>query len=265
MILFTGKGGTIGRHFHGMQPLVGDIRKIKLDELSGGNILVHSAGIVGEPSVRSNPSEAYSTNVTGSIALAKKAIQSDYKTFLYVSTSHVYGEKLGTISEACDPNPVTEYGRQKLEAENRLIELFSKSTTRLVIVRVFSILGSGMKPFTLGGIVDRIISGSNEKIFNSEDLRDFCTPQEAAKCISLIAKYDFQENLLINLCSGVGTSVKSAVLKYAGNGNSEKLEQAFQLGNSKLPSIVGSSTKLEKYFPEVMNNLKFFNSSTNEG
>lgn len=83
----------------------------------GCDAIIHLAAIVGAPACAENPTLAYSVNVAGVLAVAELARFSKLP-LIFASTGSVYGrvEQLCTEDSPC--NPQSEYGKQKLEAEN---------------------------------------------------------------------------------------------------------------------------------------------------
>lgn len=92
-------------------------------DFSQYDAVVHTAAIVHkkeQPDMR----ELYQkVNIVFPVELAKKAKKEGVSHFLFFSTMAVYGEQLSPIFQNQSPNPVTLYGKSKLEAEKRLKRL----------------------------------------------------------------------------------------------------------------------------------------------
>ena len=86
-------------------------------------------------------------NVAGTIQLAKQALESGVRRFIFVSSIKVNGEKTNkapfTIND--EPNPQNPYAISKLEAENALREIDVQSTMEIVIIRPPLVYGQGVK------------------------------------------------------------------------------------------------------------------------
>ena len=86
-------------------------------------------------------------NVAGTIHLAKQALESGVKRFIFVSSIKVNGENTHTHPFTAEdkPNPQDPYAISKLEAENALREISAQSTMEIVIIRPPLVYGQGVK------------------------------------------------------------------------------------------------------------------------
>jgi len=86
-------------------------------------------------------------NVAGTIQLAKQAVESGVRRFIFVSSIKVNGEKTNkhpfTVNDK--PNPQDPYANSKLEAENALREIANHSSMDIVIIRPPLVYGQGVK------------------------------------------------------------------------------------------------------------------------
>jgi nucleoside-diphosphate-sugar epimerase len=100
----------------------GDIREFeKLQEaVTGQDIVIHLAAIVGFPACRMNPEMAREVNVDGTINLIN-ACTAD-QPILYGSTGSNYGVVTDVCTEETPLNPLSLYGETKTEAEYLLME-----------------------------------------------------------------------------------------------------------------------------------------------
>jgi nucleoside-diphosphate-sugar epimerase len=250
-IFATGVSGTIGRHLSELVlPIEHNLLELptELPQISGG-VLIHLASQVGPVLVERNPEKSKKINVDGTINLAKLAIDGKCSRFVFISTSHVYAPSNERITEENEITPINLYAEQKYKTELELRNLFEgTSSTKLLIIRLFSVIGLNMKSFTLGGAISRILAGDSDlKITNASDIRDFVAPETAAKAIESISKDMKVEETVLNLCTGVGLSVREAtglVVKQKGR---ELPVNSFKDGNSPNPYIVGNPSLLNKY------------------
>lgn len=118
-------------------------------DLNQVEVTIHCAGrahVMNETAA--SPLEAYrQTNVQGTLNLAKKAVQSGVKRFIYLSSIKVNGEQ--TTTQAFQPNDVAyiddPYGLSKYEAERGLLELSQHTDLEVVIIRPVLIYGPNVK------------------------------------------------------------------------------------------------------------------------
>ena len=258
-VIATGMTGVIGRHLHDLaNPLKVDLADIEqLDiasNFSGGQSLIHLAGIVGEQKVTSNKEYSHAVNVDGAEALAQKFYKHGTGLFVYVSSSHVYKPSVQPLTENSEVGPTSNYAIQKLQAELRVSSVFEDDPERLVVVRLFSILGDGMPDFSLGGAIRRLADDKQFVIHNCDDVRDFLSPTVAARCIFDITQAK-KVHGTFNLCSGNAQTIKDAVLSRISPSMHDEVEPRLLSGNSVNPFIIGSNSKLLDQIPSLRNML----------
>jgi len=86
-------------------------------------------------------------NVAGTIQLAKQAVESGVKRFIFVSSIKVNGEQTSKhpFTASDKPNPQDPYAISKMEAENALREIAEQSSMQIVIIRPPLVYGQGVK------------------------------------------------------------------------------------------------------------------------
>lgn len=120
--------------------------------LSGADRVYHLAG-----GIRGRGKEtADALNRVGTINLLEAARGRKLKSFVFASSSAVYGDRSGFwVPEDYKPSPATNYGKAKVAAEDALLAAFRESGFPVVIARIGPVYGPGIR-FT--GI-DRIKAG----------------------------------------------------------------------------------------------------------
>jgi nucleoside-diphosphate-sugar epimerase len=85
--------------------------------------------------------------VAGTIQLAKQAVESGVRRFIFVSSIKVNGEQTSkhpfTVNDK--PNPQDPYAISKLEAENALREISEQSPMEIIIIRPPLVYGQGVR------------------------------------------------------------------------------------------------------------------------
>lgn len=113
-------------------------------DLSQFDTVVHTAGIVHKKETPENASLYYKVNRDLTVELAEKAKSSGVRAFIFLSSVSVYGIDEGVITRMTPPNPVTHYGKSKLQAEERLRSMDS-DIFAVTIVRSPMVYGNGCK------------------------------------------------------------------------------------------------------------------------
>lgn len=93
-------------------------------DFSKYDVVIHLAAIVHSTSTPA--SEYYKVNRDLTIELAEKAKKEKVKHFIFFSTLSVYGIQSGRIDQYTKINPINDYGKSKMQAENHLVGLKSK-------------------------------------------------------------------------------------------------------------------------------------------
>lgn len=155
-ILVTGATGFVGRY------LVNDLSKTdeviacvreksnllpsSVQQIVGNNffdialpkdtdVIVHLAGIAHNKN--NSVDEFKKINVDGTLELARKALQTNVKRFIFMSSIGVNGNSTygKVFTEQDIPNPTNDYTKSKYEAEKALAKLFENTNIDLVIIR----------------------------------------------------------------------------------------------------------------------------------
>ena len=120
------------------------------DLLVGCDIVIHCAARVHVMNEKAeNPlTEFREVNLNGTINLAKSAIKSGVKRFIFISPIKVGGEISETgcpLNEKSSNVPIDPYGLSKYEAEEELKKLSKKHGMEVVIIRPSLVYGPGVK------------------------------------------------------------------------------------------------------------------------
>jgi nucleoside-diphosphate-sugar epimerase len=101
-----------------------DIRDLDPHDLSGCDAVVHLAGLCNDPLGDLLPETTIGLNHRATVRLAEVARSAGVERFVFSSSCSVYGAAgEDWVDESSAANPVTPYGRSKLEAERDLLRL----------------------------------------------------------------------------------------------------------------------------------------------
>ena len=169
----------------------------------------HQAALTVVQDSFSSPEEYFDVNVHGTENIFRLAKENKFKV-VYASSSSVYGHKLETpITEDAERNPISPYGKTKLEDEY-LVEKYSNLNTEIIGLRYFNIFGKGQTIEYAGVItkfLDRINEGKSPIIFgDGSQIRDFIHVSDVAKA-NLMAMNSKSSNLIANIGTGNAISI----------------------------------------------------------
>jgi nucleoside-diphosphate-sugar epimerase len=172
---------------------------------------VHLAGLVQVAECQRCPAKAWSLNVDGTTKWFEAAAAVGVGRFVFASTCHVHGRvpEGSRITASTPLNPITVYASTKLAAERRLMDLARKKpSTRLVIVRLFSVLSPTPRPGSLlDGLAKRALGRDYSPIPGLDHVRDFL---EASEVVSRIVKLTETPDppSIVLVCSGKPTRIR---------------------------------------------------------
>lgn len=120
------------------------------DNLVGVDVVIHAAARVHVMNdTSSDPLGAFrEINVEGTLNLARSALNSGVRRFIFISSIKVNGEGTlagGTYTPQDAPAPSDPYGVSKMEAELGLRELAAGTGMEVVIIRPVLVYGPGVK------------------------------------------------------------------------------------------------------------------------
>ena len=164
--------------------------------LTGIDCLYHLAGM---PGVRASWGKDFLPYVTNNIVVTQRLLEAaknkPLKKFVYASTSSIYGEKHGDVSEAVIPEPLSPYGITKLTGEH-LCNVYSKSfNIPIVIVRFFTVYGPRQRPdMAFHRFIAQILKDEQITIFgDGTQSRDFTFVKD---CVEGISKIIYQDHII---------------------------------------------------------------------
>jgi len=201
-------------------------------------IVFHLAGGSTVGAAISNPYGDFFRTVSSTIELLEwLRLDMPSVRLVAVSSAAVYGSnKLGQISVDTDSEPYSPYGHHKKIMEDLCRSYADTYGLRCRVARLFSVYGTQLKKQLLWDICAKLVSGESSLLLGGtgKELRDWTHVEDVVIALSLIAFDEgFSENnRLINVGTGVGTSVESVAqfvinAWYDGGSSKDKCRLAF--------------------------------------
>ncbi|PKG88818.1 nucleoside-diphosphate sugar epimerase [Psychrobacter sp. Sarcosine-02u-2] len=233
------------------------------------DVIIHSAARVHMMDDKSaDPlTEFRKVNVEGTLNLARQAVESGVKRFIFISSIKVNGEatELGRpYTEGSKPNPIDPYGVSKYEAEQGLVKIADTTALEVVIIRPSLVYGENVKgnfhslmkwnykgiPLPIGGIKQNLRS-----LVSVDNLVDFivtCIEHKDAKNeVFLISDDDDISTaaLLEEISKGLGVKnkavnipakfINTAASAIGKSGVAQRLSGSLQVDISKAKTLLG--------------------------
>ncbi len=153
-ILIAGAGSYIGTSIENYLKTwsgeyvtkVVDLKDASWRELSFSSYdaVFHVAGIAHQKETRENAELYYEVNRDLAVDVAKKAKADGVRQFIFLSSMSVYGVETGVITKKTVPNPKSNYGKSKLQAEELLRDL-QENCFKVAILRPPMVYGKDCK------------------------------------------------------------------------------------------------------------------------
>lgn len=160
-VLLTGHTGYVGQILHKLltnanytvvtagrstiSDLFLDLLHFETSDLNSNTLLQFDAVIhlaaSNEVYCKSSPSQAHLLTVAGTKALFEWTSLLHINKFIYISSFHVFGANSGILDESTTPQPVSDYGRNHLLAEQYLLSRSSETNTKVLIIRPSNLIG----------------------------------------------------------------------------------------------------------------------------
>lgn len=181
----------------------GDLMTLQLEDIfKETDVIYHLAAI---PGVRSSWGTEFDPYVRNNILVTQRLLEAckdlNLKKFIYISTSSVYGEKSGMVSEAAMPEPLSPYGITKLTGEY-LCRVYQKAfDLPLVILRYFTVYGPRQRPdMSFHRFIKQIMAGHPITVFGDGlQTRDFTFIEDCIKATSSVMDADHVIGETINI------------------------------------------------------------------
>jgi UDP-glucose 4-epimerase len=181
--------------------------------------VVHLAAIHFIPECEMDPALAVSTNVLGTVNLARACPTG--ARFVLASSGAVYSPKSGAHSEdSDDTTPSDVYGYTKLHAEQMVSYFARKREFEAVIIRLFNVIGPGeTNPHLIPDVIHQVQQGVDPiRLGNTHPKRDYVFVDDVASGFRAAASSPLpagERVVTANLGSGESHSVDDVLATLA--------------------------------------------------
>lgn len=154
IVTITGASGFVGKNlstFLKYKDCIVNVLSLrsknwKTDFSKTADAVIHLSGKAHDTSNVSNPDEYYKINRDLTIEIFKEFLNSDIKKFFYFSSVKAVADSVEDIlTEDEVANPVTHYGKSKIEAERYILSQHLPEGKKVYIIRPCMIHGPGNK------------------------------------------------------------------------------------------------------------------------
>ena len=185
------------------------------------------------------------------IKLLQKSLKKEFRYFLFISTSHVYGFHKKKISEYDKRKPFNKYGRTKKAVEDFILNQKNKFYFKIGIARIFNFTSDTQnKGHFIPDVYAKI--KNKENLINFNKNRDFIHIDDVARSLELMIRK--RKDKALNICSGNKINLVSLTRKL----NFISLNKKLIFMNSKKKinqDIYGNNSLLKKLGMKKFKNL----------
>lgn len=247
-----------------------DLRKTFNPMLSSDNrktwqpvdLVIHLAGIVGEPLCQVNVNNTYQTNVDGTNRVIEYCKKYNVP-LLMASSCSVYGKKQGTVTEKATATPLGLYAITKMINEQNIKEKLNN----YIIMRFGTVYGLSPEmryDLVINGMTKRAYDDGVVTVFGGKQRRPFISTKELAKTIcALIKEFDKGKQKQIYNCVAFNKSILE-IGKTIAKETGAKLEikeldideRDYAVSNEKLSKIYKPKDTMLKEIKNIWRDLE---------
>jgi UDP-glucose 4-epimerase len=203
-----------------VEVIVGDVRDLStcLKAAEGIEVILHQAALASVPRSVSEPLLAHEVNLTGTLNLLQAAALKKVKSFVFASSSAVYGENpVLPKKEGQEGKPLSPYAAQKLASE-KYLQVFSELYGfNAVSLRYFNVFGPRQNPASqyaavIPVFITRMLNGLPPVIYgDGTQTRDFIYVQEVVRANLIASGFESFRGEVFNIGASVPVSINELV------------------------------------------------------
>lgn len=173
------------------------------------DVVIHLASFPRQKTVSKNPALAARTMIEGNINLLQAC--SNVGKFIFVSSSMVYGDFSGSVTEDSPCNPKGQYGILKLAGEN-LVKDWSRSTNiPYTIIRPSAVYGPrDIDDRIVPKFLNAAVKNQTLNVNGKDESIDFTHVDDLVEGIALAVENNQAENQIFNMTRGSARTIYDA-------------------------------------------------------
>ena len=289
-IYLTGASGFVGKnlisYFNNKIEIKKHVRDVEF--CVSQDIVIHLAGKAHDLKNISNKEEYYEVNTELTKKIFDAFLISDSSVFIMLSSVKAVADNVvGSLSEDCEPNPKTHYGKSKLMAERYILSKNIPGNKRVYILRPCMIHGPNNKgnlnllyklvskriPWILGAFknmrsycsIDNLLFVINEFIHNNAippGVYNVADDEHLStnEIISLMAKSNNKKVIIFNVYPfiiKIIAKIGDVIPLPLNSERLKKLTQSYMVSNEKLKKNIGKELPLTSRVG-IINTFKSF-------
>ena len=176
----------------------------------------HVFHLAAQPGVRASWGANFATYTKNNVEATQRLLEfyrsTELESFIYSSSSSVYGDAELPMREDARPLPVSPYGVTKLAAENLCYLYWKNYGVPVVSLRYFTVYGPRQRPdMAIHRFVYAILHEREIQVYgDGEQLRDFTFVDDVIEALELAAQSD-KKGEVFNIGGGQTISVNALI------------------------------------------------------
>jgi len=217
---------------------------------AGQEIVFHLAALASVPQSIQNPKQCHKVNVEGTQNLLDCCHKNNIKTFIFSSSSAVYGNKNGLCQEDSPTAPQSPYAESKLQGEN-LCKKYAELGMNTASLRYFNVYGERQNP---NGYYAAVVAKFKHNLLNNLPITIFGDGHQTRDFIdvNLVANANLEMGTLtglkgeaINIASGKSINLLELVIQLENELNVKSTEIKFE--PARQGDVMFSQASCEKF------------------
>lgn len=166
--------------------------------IRGCDIVLHLAGHLGVSNTEADHLTCLETNIMATRSLLDACVRHEVSRVVIASSSEVYGDVGGQLSETTQVRPKSVYAVAKLAAEKYALAYHQRHGLDARVIRFFNVYGPWQRDdFVMSRFVHNLRMGRAPEVYgDGTQVRSFCHVDDAAPCaVSLALAPDLPERV----------------------------------------------------------------------
>lgn len=249
----TGKLSNLKNVAHAITLLYADIRSPYscLKATLHKDIIFHLASFISVPESINHPDLCHTINVEGTKNLLEGCRKNNTQTFVFSSSSAVYGDKAGACSEDDQPSPQSPYASTKRECEILCKKYSEQHNLKTASLRYFNVYGERQNPngpyaAVVAKFTQQLLEGTPLTIYgDGMQTRDFVHVSTIIQANLMLASMNNLTGEIFNIASGKSLTLFDLISQLECELNVKKAGISFQ--PARQGDVIHSVAQCDKY------------------
>ena len=179
---------------------------------AGYDLVIHLAAKSDVAESVINPEKTYEVNVAGTKNVLRCCVKNKIEKLIFASSAAVYGDCNFRIDEKVTPNPLSPYGKSKLDAEKEIEKFTKENNIHAISLRMFNVydLQDSKQPGVIPKFIRNVLD-DNPIVINGDgkQTRDFVFIGDVISAFDCAIRHiDGKKGNAYNIATGNSVSIQ---------------------------------------------------------